>query len=677
MAKSYLSNGAIIAAGTSSSNYVQQIAAGQDTFDIAVKNGIRFFVGQDDENGVLWDGVTPLEVVIPAISDLVQDPVRLVGTVGAEGTLPASPVKGDLVYITADCTIDVDGVGGSDPGIACEAGDMALYDGHVWHVIQGENQVKIIGAPVNNVVTVALSGTAKSVLDVEGTSLALGIDYSDVRSKISLSKNASNTISVTDGSVTVSPMYIGLTQGESTSVDITTSVSIDLPTALADGAVTIDSVLQASDFSFDAGSLPSISLNADAISLNVSHNISLAKSENNGDFVTDVTAINGISFIQGTSSANDLAYVTGLSSIAGTSFVSGIHTYDSTIDEGKTADLTVWGQATVSNSTFISGLSEASTSGDLVSAITVGTVSLDATGSGILTGLSTEGSDVVTNVSFGSLAQDATAQWFFSGLTTGSDVVTGITVGEVSLVTDNNSSFASNAITSASVSNHVLTFTTGSFMTPVSVSQASSTVSMSGFSKSGVKVENASVSKAGFTTASLSQAATSVSFKSLLSGDVTLSQSSVSYFFDKAQDHNYEVVKDYVSISTTAATVTKNAIALENPTITAAIPAGSVAVSLTGGAVASFSVGNPTGTISGSVSTALSTEEVSWLAVDDSKKTITTAGAYSFGVVASDASGAVTVAAPSTYDLDDAEVTIAADTYVEDVLVDGVSVLGE
>jgi len=666
MAKSYLSNGAFIAAGSASSNYVQQIAAGEGTFDIAVQNGIRFFNGQEDEEGILWDGVSPLEVVIPAITDIISDPVRFVGTVGADGIAKngndvISPVKGDLVYITANCTF---------ASQACEAGDMAVYDGTAWRVISGENQVEIVGTEVSGVINHALGKTAQSVLTVEGKDLSLALNYDDIRNNITALKNGENTLSVGNGVVTVSSMYLALSQAASSSEDITTSMSIDLPSALADGAVTIDSVLQGSDFVFTSGSFPTISKNADAISVNASHNMTIAKDSAAGDFVTDVTAIKAISFDAGSNVSNDFSFVASLSSISGTSFVSGIHAYTNE-DEGKNVDLNIWGQATVSNSTFVSGLSDAADSGDLVSAITVGSVSLDAAGEGILTGLSTEGSDVITSVSVGYAAEDATAQWFYSGLSAnGSQVVTDVTVGAVSFVSGNSDGFTGSAIVSASVSNHVLLFTTGSFMTPVSLSKASDTIAKADFTKKGVKIEGTSISAKGFTTAALSQAATSVSFRSLLTDNVTLSQSSVSYFFDKAEDHNYEAVMGYVKANVTAADVTKNGAKIENPTITASIPANSVAVDVTGGTLPSLSIGNPTGTISGTVGTSLTTSVVSWLAVDESKKDIAVAGAYSL-VSDSSVNGAIEIAAAGEYAVDGASVTIAEGTYVEAIYVDG------
>lgn len=662
MAKNFLSNGAVMASGTSSVNYVQQIAAENTNFDIAVKNGIRFFNGQGDEEGLLWDGVSPVEIVIPTLSDIVANPVTLKGVVNSASDIPSESSNGDLLYI---------GTTGSyfNPAVACEAGDMAVYYNNAWHVISGENQVSIVGTEESGVVSHSLGKTAQSVLTVEGKDLSLALDYDDIRNNITVLKNGENTLSVGNGVVTVSSMYLALSQAAGSSEDITTSMSIDLPTALASGDVTIDSVLQAADFTFTSGSFPTISKNAEAISVSASHNMTIAKDSAAGDFVTDVTAIKAISFDAGSNVSNDFSFVASLSSISGTSFVNGIHAYTSE-DEGKNADLNIWGQATVSNSTFVSGLSDAAASGDLVSSITVGSVSLDAAGEGILTGLS-EGNDVITSVSVGYAAEDATAQWFYSGLSAnGSQVVTDVTVGAVSFVSGNSDGFTGSAIVSASVSNHVLSFTTGSFMTPVSLSKASDTIAKADFTKKGVKIEGTSISAKGFTTASLSQAATSVSFRNLLTDNVTLSQSSVSYFFDKAEDHNYEAVMGYVKANVTAADVTKNGAKIENPTITASIPANSVAVDVTGGTLPSLSIGNPTGSISGTVGTSLTTSVVSWLAVDESKKDIAVAGAYTL-VSDSSVAGAISVAAAGEYAVDGASVTIAEGTYVNAIYVDG------
>ena len=63
---------------------------------------------------------------------------------------------------------------------------------------------------------------------------------------------------------------------------------------------------------------------------------------------------------------------------------------------------------------------------------------------------------------------------------------------------------------------------------------------------------------------------------------------------------------------------------------------------------------------------------VSWLAVDSTKKDITIPGAYSL-VEVTDGSG-IAVAKADNYNVVEAKVTISKDTYVTDVFVDGTKV---
>ena len=151
-------------------NYIKQIAAGGQTYDIAVARGLTFKTGSSSQS---WDGTSAVEVKIPTLSDLVANPIVFAGTVDSTGTITwidgySSAVKGYLVYIKADCTFEKQ---------ACEAGDMAVYDGTAWNVISGENQVTIKNAtPTDtaaNKTEVELSVTAKTVLDVEGKELVL------------------------------------------------------------------------------------------------------------------------------------------------------------------------------------------------------------------------------------------------------------------------------------------------------------------------------------------------------------------------------------------------------------------------------------------------------------------------------------------------------------------------
>ena len=600
-------NGAIgFVSGTApTANYIKQINAGDATYDIAVKSGITFYNGSSE---IVWDGKQPVEVVIPTLADIVASPVVLKGIINSSSDVPTNDKasNGDLYYI---------GTTGSyfTPAVACEAGDMAIFYNGKWNVIQGENQVSLEASALS------LGKTAQSAITVEGQTLTLAVDYNDVRENTKVRKNASTIIDVSGAGVSVAAMNIALTQAKGSTDDISTAVSIDLPTKLANGAVTIDSVLQAADFTFTSGSFPTISKNGAVVSASVSHKMSIGKANAedgvNGDYLTSVVAIKGVSVV------------------------------DAAVGD----------------------------SGDVVSSITVGAVTI-AAGEGILTGVSTTGSDFVSSVTFGTAISDNNNQWFYNGLGeegVSGDVVTSVAFGTTKLVSD--STYAASAMVSATVSDHVLSFSTGSFMTPVNISVSGQEVKKKSFTKSGVSLSGFSYASKGFTTGSLSQAATSVSFKNVLTGAVTLTQGvDTKYYFDKEESNAYTPLMSYKKLTTTDATFTKNSPALQNTTITATIPSNTFAVSLEGGSLPTFAVGAPTGKITGTVGTELTTEHKEWLGIDSSKKDIPVAGAYT---LTSDSSVAgIAVAAAGEYDVKAGTVTIAADSFVTDVLVDGTAV---
>ena len=661
-------NGAIgFVSGTApTANYIKQINAGDATYDIAVKSGITFYNGSSE---IVWDGKQPVEVVIPTLADIVASPVVLKGIINSSSDVPTNDKasNGDLYYI---------GTTGSyfTPAVACEAGDMAIFYNGKWNVIQGENQVSLEASAL------ALGKTAQSAITVEGQTLTLAVDYNDVRENTKVRKNASTTIDVSGAGVRVAAMNIALTQAKGSTDDISTAVSIDLPTKLANGAVTIDSVLQAADFTFTSGSFPTISKNGAVVSASVSHNMSIGKANAedgvSGDYLTSVVAIKGVSVVDAAvGDSGAFGFVSGLAAATGKSFISGIHTWTAT-DAEKPADITVPGavSAAASKNTFVSGFSTAvGDSGDVVSSITVGAVTI-ASGEGILTGVTTSGSDFVSSVTFGTAISDNKNQWFYNGLGEegdAGDVVTSVAFGTTKLVSD--STYAASAMVSATVSDHVLSFSTGSFMTPVNISVSGQEVKKKSFTKSGVSLSGFSYASKGFTTGSLSQAATSVSFKNVLTGAVTLTQGAdTKYYFDKEKSNAYTPLMSYKKLTTTDATFTKNSPALQNTTITATIPSNTFAVSLEGGSLPTFAVGAPTGTIKGTVGTELTTVLKEWLGVDPKKKDIPVAGAYT---LTSDSSVAgIAVAAAGEYDVKAGTVTIAADSFVTDVLVDGTAV---
>jgi len=675
MAKRLNDNDVFGLVDTAASNYIQEIYDGTNTHAVAVKKGITFFNGSADTTGVVWNGVQELEVVIPTLADIVSNPVVLKGVINNDSQIPSTASNGDLYYIGADgVTID---------GQLCEAGDMAVYYNSAWHVISGENQVTIntsAGTVTGNDTVFSISGTAKTILTVEGKTLSVELDYDDIASKVNVSKGGSAAISVVNGTVSVDSMNIALAKTAGVSQDIATEKTIALPTALASGAVTIsESVLISSDFSFTQGSFPTASVNTTAISINASTDISVT-----GTFVTSVSAVGGVSFEEGSNVSNDLAFVTGLTSASGTNFVTGIRTF---VSDGETPDAStdvifeIPGAVTVTGtSTFATGFGAAAASGDVISSVSVGAVTI-GTGTDIVTGLTGAGNSVITGVTFGDASTDSTREWFYSGLTEGSDVVTDVTVGTVSFVSGNDTAgMTDSALVTASVSNHVLSFTTGTFMKPVSISQASSSVSKKGFTKTGISLTGFSSTSDTFTKGGISQAETTVSYKSLTTDSINIALGSATkYVADKAEDHAYTATMGYKKLSLTDATTSTGSPTLTGTNITATIPAETVVVGLNAGTLPSLEIGAPSGTLTGSVGTTLDTSSVSWLAVASDKRNIAGGDTYTLtsnssaeGVISG---SVISVAAADNYDVTGATVTIASGVFVTDVEVNGSTAL--
>lgn len=672
MEKDVLTETSLVHNGAAASNYIQQINAGGTTYDIATHHHIKFYDGQQDEKGTIWNGITDLEVVIPKISDLVTNPIRLAGTVGEGGTITynttgkSSPEIGDLVYMAADCTFN---------GQACEAGDMAVYTGDTWVIVSGENQVTINGIDGNDKVF-SIRSTAQQVLTVEGKTLSLNLDYGDIYNNFSVEKNGEQGLTTT-GKVTVNGVYVGLSKADDKTLDISTEVSFNNATAVATSTLKIDQpVLTASNFSWDAGALPTLKKDAVSVSISDTRTITKGADSSTGMFVTNIDASVVKSAVLNTGSglADGKPYIesAGTTTSDTQAFVSGVHTRKE--GEEGSADFTVMTYGVdKSANTFVSGLSAASTSGGLLASVAVGEVSL-VEGSGILTGISAaDDGAIVTGVSFGSVASNTTDNWFVSGLNkTGSDVVTDVTaISAATLVSDDNTSLKKSAMVSATVSDHVLSFTMGDVMKPVSVSTSAAVVTKGGFDKGGVSLNGQSVSKADFTQSALSQADSTFTYKNVLTGNVTMTSSSVEYFFDKKN----ETVPTYTT-STMKLDVAFANVSKADPTITgtltANIPKDTVVTAFASdGQLPSWSAKDATGTLTGKLdSTALTSEKVSFLAVDASKEKATNlAGAYSLETATSASDGYIGVAQAGTYELAGGIATVPADTFVADVYV--------
>ena len=647
--------------GTSpAANYIQQINAGNATHDIAVKNGIKFFNGGTE---IDWNGTQELEVVIPTLADIVANPVVLKGVINKAGDIPSSPSSGDLYYI---------GTTGEYFGVACEAGDMAIYykgtgeETGKWNVISGENQIQLAGTTDDSGNhSVVLSETAAKVIDVEGKALNLSVNYADILGKITADGNGEKSLALKNGKTVISGKYLTLSSVAGEAKDITTSVSIDLPTALKSGDVTIpNKVLVSDNFTFTSGSFPTISKNAADITINATHSMTIKTSGTTGDFVTGVTAIKGVSLVPGDAVNSDIAYVASLSTVAGKSFISGIHAHTAA-DGSVKPDFTVPGVVTADASvnTFVTGV-EDSTSG-LVSSITVGKVTGD-----FVTGLTNGGTSVLTSVSFGDAGLDTSGErnWFVTGLADNAKAVTGVTFGEV-VVTPQ----TSDAFVSASVNNHVLSFNTGKFMTSATAALSGTGVTTKAFTKGGVKLTGFEKASDTLKTGSVSQAETTISYKSLKTGAVTLSQGVTGFHFDKEESDAYSPIMGYKKVEVVAASTTKSGAVLQNTAITANIPAEQVAVDLNAGTLPSLTIANPTGTLSGTVGTELTKVSKDWLAVDPDKKMIAGATTWSLVESSNAAEGSIGFAKAGTYDVS-GDTVIEKDSFIAAVKVSGTSV---
>lgn len=657
-------------------DYISQIKAGEKTYDIATHHGIKFKNGAADTTGIVWNGITDLEVVIPTIADLVSSPVQFVGTVGADGKISyntgveETPKSGYLVFITKDCKFNE---------IACEAGDMAVYDGSKWNVVTGENQVEILNVGENNEANVVLTATAKDVLTVEGKTLKLSVDYTGVEDVLKIDKNAKVELTATDGTTTVAPMYIKLTKAADTTSTIGETKTLNIPTKLADGAVTInEKVLSKKDFTFTAGKLPTIKKNDTAIAATVnSKTLSVGKRGENGtegDYVATIDkAIKSATLTQtDTDAGATLSFVKGLTKSDGDKFVNGIHVATGDKEIAGKGDFVIPGKVSMTGKTFVTGLGDAEAAeGDVLSSVSVGAVTIGE-GTDVVTGLSDKTNTVMTSVTIGKAAQDTGEKWFYSGLgetkSADFDVVTEVTVGNVSLVADAASNLKKSVLETATVANHVLSFGSVDVSAPVKVSQADSTIMGKSFTQSGVKLEGFAVKSANLAKGGISQAPTTFTYKSFTTGsDVLTYAEDVKYYFDKAAGSKYTADMGYATFTTENSVITKNTPVLQGE-ISVSVPTNSVAVDFAdAGTLPSLNIADDaTGALTASVDTALTTAPESFIALKSAD--INVSGAYSLET-SETGEGAIKVAMADTYGLTGAHCDIPANSFITDVYV--------
>lgn len=670
------------------SNYITQINAGGTVYDIATHHGIKFLDGKNDTTGMTWNGLTDLVITIPTVADIVENPIEFVGVVKtAEGAADNAAgyveneagetvttfKKGELVWISKNCIFG---------GKQCEKGDMAVYDGTTWYVVSGENQISITGTDeTTGVANVVLNATAKEVLNVEGNKLQLSVDYKGVKDVLSVSKNADNKIDLADGTTTVKAKYLTLKKAADSTPTIGVEKTITTATALADGTVTINGkVLTKNDFSWSAGTAPVLQTNTNTIAVTAS--LDSAPTINITDGGTGVVkSIDGA--IKSAELTGTKTFVTEITKSDDTDkvFVTGLHLKKDT-EKAEDVKISIPNAASFtsdSTTTFVKGLGDASTAGDniLVSNVEVGAV----TGT-FLTGLTNKGTTVVTGFATngsGSVSK-STGDWFYSGLGTegtSGDVVSSITTGSASLTTDSGSTFATSVMNSAKVENHILSFGTTNVMSPVKVSYTAPTAKYKSFTTSGVSYTAPTLATDTFATGSVSQAASTISYKSLATGSIALKDAGTSdYVFETGNANKYTVSTATVGLDTEKATIATASLSASKPAVTASIPAKQV---VTGFATApvlpswSIATSGPSGTLSGSVATTLSTTENKFYAVNEDAISLTIPGAYSLVGSDSSSEGAIEVGAAGQYDVS-GSTTVPANSYITAVNVDGTAV---
>lgn len=575
MAENIISNKVNGHDGVAVTNWISQINAGGTVYDIATHHGITFKDGKGDNSGVVWNGLTDLEIVIPSVTDIVQTPIEFAGTVGADGEVSWNadhtdgPKVGYLVFVTADCTFG---------GAACEAGDMAIYDGAKWNIVSGENQVKIVGATDSSITdgnrTVVKVGAAKDVLVVEGKALSLTLDYADLNDN-HLATSKGEVTSVAFDTMTVGSVGIKLNKADDVVNTIGEEKSFAKATALKDGTVTLNNatgLVNGIEWgTFDAGTATTSQKNTNLDLVVSGGDLNLTSKQSEGDFV-DSVKINAVTFADATNGeAGSIHMVTDIVAGKGQSFVNGIHVTGAE----ETADLTIKGYMTTekANVKFVEGLEGGLTP---VTSITTGGIEL------------TDGTDFATGF--------------------GNESTSGDVVSSVSVTANNNTS----VLNSASVENHVLSF--GS-------TNVTSGVSTTCGYKSLTKGKYAYTAPVANTTAFVTSGFTNVD--------------DVKYTFGKAQETTYTTTTDDWKLNTPELTVTYGGYGFDDGGMKANVPAGTFIASVTAGNLPSWTGYDfTTVDVTGSVKTELTTEEFKFNALK--ANTLNTPGAYSLSIVAAE-----------------------------------------
>lgn len=578
---------------TEVTNWISQINAGGTIYDIATHHGITFKDGKNDGKGVKWNGLTDLEIIIPNITDIVQTPIEFAGTVDKTGAITwvnghSEPAEaGNLVFITEDCTFE---------NIACEAGDMAIYNGTDWKVVSGENQVQLVGEVKDNKVSV-LIGNGADVLDVEGKTLNLALDYAELDKHVNVDFEdyKGDTVEVDFGAMKVGEVGITLSQATGDKKTIADNIIVKEASKLANGEVTIsgaDTLLTGVNFgTFNPGAMPEIVKNNDAKDFAVTGG-SLTTTTG-GPFLTEVT-LDNVTFDsakQGDTGA--FALVGGIESGVGKAFLTGI--------DGK-AEFTVAGGFVPDggvDAKFVTGLAGGIT--DVVTDITAGSFTFDSAGSDFVTGLEDNVTEVVTAVS-------ATAK---------NDT---------------------NVLNEAKVENHVLTFGSVNVASGVEVQTTSKAFTKGGYGYTAPTATKKSFTTGGFTKASDSK-----------------------YTFDTDNETTYTTTSSYYKITTPTLGTKFGGYELNNSGMKITVAANTFAVDMTAGTLPTYSGYDVVrgASLSGSVATDLEITDKTVRQVAAAASEIEIPGAYTIVTGTVGAEGVVTVGAAGELAAKSAEVDLS------------------
>lgn len=619
-----MANNSIVLKGTKSDKYIQQINAGGAIHDIAVQKGITFYNGNSG-SGTSWDGTQALEVVIPTLSDLVQDPIRFAGTVGSDGiakkdNVAITPAKGDLVFITANCTFNE---------VACEAGDMAVYDGSAWSIVSGENQVTIKNATPTNVAAnkteVELSLTAKTVLDVEGKELVLKLP-AKLLEGIGVTKNVDKTISLNNGNASVDAKWITLSHTPAAqATSIGSNKTIALPSKLANGNVNFTgdtSLVKPGDIANAWTPGTDGSHSSDEVAVTVSGGVKLTKGAGE-DFVTGYTPTSD-SFVKSALKSASLKVASTKPGSNETVAVNPVLTTNPTFKNDTTQ--------------FATGITTTTTGADFTipGAVSVSDASSKPSSNG-----------VVVDVTLPTLGD---ASSFTDVNYTGATASTGViaSIGDPTVTINNGS-----VISSVSVSGHVLSF--GTATVTATAKQGAPTYKKAQYKKTTVTntpgISYGSIQTAAGTGYKLNKQAVNASFTPGTINYIGVQTSGVSAS-DKAS-------------ALTGITLSKGAYTAALSNVTGTIASGTVVTSVTDASVPTLGTVSATGKITGSVATTLTTADVK-VGTFTSDTASINIGTWALGESENSVNGGIAVGKSGNAQVTGA-ITIVSGTYVTDV----------